>query len=144
MDGFALLDTPSVSNESRRPFSQDADGSLDPQERAEDLSFSYVTAWKEQTRGKAIGHYPVYAPQEIIHAAGALPVGIMGAWGLVDVDYADSRVQSFVCSVAASTLELGLTGRLAPFDGMVFTDICDVARNLSGVFTRNFPEMLVE
>lgn len=139
-----LLDTPLLSKESRRPSLRDADSSLDVQPRAEDLSFSYVTAWKEETGGRAIGHYPVYAPQEIIRAAGALPVGIMGAWGLVDVDYADSRVQSFVCSVAASTLELGLTGRLVPFDGMVFSDICDIARNLSGIFTRNFPEMLVE
>ncbi len=111
---------------------------------AEDLSFGYLRQWREETGGKAIGHFPVYAPQEIIHAAGALPVGVMGAWGLLDVDYADSRVQSFVCSVARSTLELGLTERLKQLDGMVFTDICDVARNLSGVWKRNFPDMMVE
>lgn len=113
-------------------------------ERAEDISFSYANAWKDETGGKVVGHFPVYAPQEIIHAAGALPVGIMGAWGLLDVDYADSRVQSFVCSITRSTLELGLTGRLEVLDGMVFTDICDVARNLSGVWRRNFSEMMVE
>ncbi|MEE9601120.1 MAG: 2-hydroxyacyl-CoA dehydratase [Thermoplasmata archaeon] len=113
-------------------------------ELAQDVSFSAVARWKEETGGKAIGHFPVFAPQEIIRAAGMLPVGVMGAWGLLEVDYADSRVQSFVCSVARTTLELGLTGRLKELDGMVFTDICDVARNLSGVWKRNFPEMLVE
>ncbi len=113
-------------------------------ERAEDLDFSYVARWKEETGGKALGHFPVYAPQEIIHAAGILPVGVMGTWGLLDVDYADSRMQSFVCSVSRSTLELGLTGHLANLDGMVFTDICDVARNLSGVWARNFPDTLVD
>ncbi|MFQ5837850.1 MAG: 2-hydroxyacyl-CoA dehydratase [Thermoplasmata archaeon] len=113
-------------------------------ELAEDLSLSHIARWKEETGGKAVGHFPVYVPQEIIHAVGALPVGVMGAWGLLDVDYADSRVQSFVCSVARSTLELGLTGRLELLDGMVFTDICDVARNLSGVWKRNFPKMMVE
>lgn len=113
-------------------------------QRAEDVGFDYVDRWKEETGGKALGHFPVYAPQELIHAAGILPVGVMGTWGLVDVDYADARMQSFVCSVSRSTLELGLTGRLEGLDGMVFTDICDVARNLSGVWARNFPDTLVE
>ncbi len=111
---------------------------------AEDLSLSYASRWKEETGGKAIGHFPVYAPQEVIHAAGCLPVGIMGAWGLLEVDYADSRVQSFVCSVTRSTLEMGLRGNTDVLDGMVFTDICDVARNLSGVWARNFPDVMVE
>jgi benzoyl-CoA reductase subunit C len=113
-------------------------------ELSEDVSFSYLDRWKDETGGKVVGHFPVYVPQEIIHAAGAMPVGIMGAWGLVEVDYADSMVQSFVCSVTRSTLELGLTGRLKALDAMVFTDICDVARNLSGVWKRNFPGMMVE
>ncbi len=111
---------------------------------AEDLSFSYVARWKEETGGRAIGHFPVYVPQEVIHAAELLPVGVMGGWGLLEVDYADSRVQSFVCSITRSTLELGLTGKLDLLDGMIFTDICDVARNLSGVWARNFPQMQVE
>lgn len=111
---------------------------------AEDVSFSYATRWKEATGGHAIGHFPVYAPQEVIHAAGCLPVGVLGAWGLLDVDYADSRMQSFVCSVSRSTLEMGLRGRTQALDGMVFTDICDVARNLSGVWARNFPGMMVD
>lgn len=111
---------------------------------AEDLSFSYVSRWKEKTGGKAIGHFPVYAPQEVIHAAGCLPVGVMGAGSLLEVDFADSRIQSFVCSVTRSTLEMGLRGKTDVLDGMVFTDICDVARNLSGVWARNFPDVMVE
>ncbi len=111
---------------------------------AEDLSFGYVSRWKEETGGRAIGHFPVYVPQEVIHAAGCLPVGIMGAWGLLEVDYADSRIQSFVCSVTRSTLEMGLRGNTGVLDGMVFTDICDVARNLSGVWARNFPQVMTE
>lgn len=114
----------------------------DVQDRAEDVAYAYVDEWKETTGRKAVGHFPVYTPRELIHAAGALPVGVMGAWGQVEVDYADARVQSFVCSIARSTLELGLTSRLDGLDGMVFTDICDVARNLSGVWGRNFPGLV--
>jgi benzoyl-CoA reductase subunit C len=39
---------------------------------------------------------------------------------------------------------LGLQGRLKDFDALVFHSICDVARNLSSVFVRNFPELHVE
>ena len=49
-----------------------------------------------------------------------------------------------MCSITRSTLELGLRGNLEAFDGLVFTNICDVARNLSGIFARNFPGKLVE
>jgi benzoyl-CoA reductase subunit C len=110
----------------------------------EDLGLGAVAAWKERTGGKVVGHFPVYAPAELLHAQGVLPVSLYGGWGRVEIDHADSRLQSFVCSITRSTLELGLTGRLGGFDGMVFTNICDVARNLSGVWTRNFPGMMME
>jgi benzoyl-CoA reductase subunit C len=104
-----------------------------------------VAAWKQAHPGaRAIGYFPVYVPAELIHAAGMLPVGVFGAGGAVEIDHADARIQSFVCSVSRSTLELGLTGRLDLLDGMVFGSICDVARNLSGIWQRNFAGRLVE
>ena len=105
---------------------------------ATDPTFPSVRAWKEKTGGKAVGYFPVFPPAEIIHAAGMLPVGVFGAGGAVEIDHADSRMQSFVCSISRSTLELGLTERVNCLDGMMFTTICDVARNLSGVWKRNF------
>ncbi len=105
---------------------------------ATDPAFPSVRAWKEKTGGKAVGYFPVFPPAEVIHAAGMLPVGVMGGGTRVEIDHADSRMQSFVCSISRSTLELGLTGRAQVLDGMVFTSICDVARNLSGVWKRNF------
>ena len=44
----------------------------------EDLSLTSVKQWKERTGGRAIGFMPIYAPRELVHAAGMLPVGIMG------------------------------------------------------------------
>jgi benzoyl-CoA reductase subunit C len=104
-----------------------------------------VAEWKKaHPGGRAIGYFPVYVPAELIHAAGMLPVGVFGAGGAVEIDHADARIQSFVCSISRSTLELGLTGRLDLLDGMVFGSICDVARNLSGIWQRNFPGQVVE
>jgi benzoyl-CoA reductase subunit C len=109
-----------------------------------DPNFESVTEWKSKNNGKVVGYFPVYSPQELIHAGGMLPVGIFGGGNKIEIDYADSRIQSFVCSISRSTLELGLTGRLKNFDGMLFSSICDVARNLSGVFKRNFPNKFVD
>lgn len=92
----------------------------------------------------AFAIFPVYAPQEIIHAAGLLPFGIFGAGTKIDITIADSRFQSFICSIAKSTLELFLQGHMDDFKGAVFSSICDTARNLASVVKRNVPEMYIE
>lgn len=110
-----------------------------------DLSFPTVKQWKAEHPGaKAIGYFPVYAPVEIIHAAGMLPVGLNGAGDRLDIQHADARFGSFICSIIKTTLELGLTGHLAPIDGMLFSTICDSARNLCFVMKRNFPDLFID
>ncbi len=91
-----------------------------------------------------VGVFPVYAPLEVIHAAGMLPVGLFGAGTQVEISHADSRFQSFICSIAKSTLELFLREDMKDFSGVVFSSICDVARNLASVVQRNVPDMYVE
>ncbi|MDO8631300.1 MAG: 2-hydroxyacyl-CoA dehydratase family protein, partial [Phycisphaerales bacterium] len=54
------------------------------------------------------GVFPIYAPLEVIHAAGLMPVGLFGAGGKIELSHAESRFQSFICSIAKSTLELFL------------------------------------
>jgi len=114
-------------------------------EIAQDPEFAAAKRWLERHPGKkAIGCFPVYCPVELVHASGMLPLGIIGAGNQIEITYADSRFQSFVCSIVKSTLELGLTNRLKFLDGMVFHSICDPARNLASVFQRNFPDMFVD
>ena len=114
-------------------------------ETLEASPLDYVALWKtEHPASKVVGCYPVYTPVEIIHAAGMLPVGIIGGGNRLEIAHADSRFQSFVCSIVKSTLELGLIGKLNCVDGMVFHSICDPARNLASVFKRNFPHMFIE
>jgi len=110
-----------------------------------DVSFATVRRWKaEHPDGKAIAYFPVYAPVEVIAAAGMLPVGLHGAGDQLELQHADARFGSFICSIVKTTLELGLTGRLAPFDGLLFSSICDSARNLCFVLKRNFPQLYVD
>lgn len=101
--------------------------------------------WKASHPGaKVVGCYPVYSPVELIHAAGMLPIGIIGGGNRLEIAHADSRFQSFVCSIVKSTLELAMVDKLAFVDGMVFHSICDPARNLGSVYKRNFPRLMVE
>ena len=45
----------------------------------EDLDFAAARQWKDAKPGrKVIGYMPVYVPCEIIHAAGMLPLGVLG------------------------------------------------------------------
>ena len=110
----------------------------------EDLNFDAVKEWKAAVPGrKAIGYMPVYVPRELIHAAGMLPVGILGGGDQIEVIQGDAYYQSYICRIPRSTIELGLTGRLDCLDGMLFPSICDVIRNLSGMWQMLFKDKYV-
>ena len=110
----------------------------------EDLDLNAVKQWKAREPGrKAIGYMPVYVPRELIHAAGMLPVGILGGGDQLEVIQGDAYYQSYICRIPRSTIELGLTGRLDCLDGMLFPSICDVIRNLSGMWQILFKDKYV-
>ena len=110
----------------------------------EDLNFSAVRAWKaaDPTR-RVVGYMPIYVPRELIHAAGMLPVGILGGGDQIEVIHGDAYFQSYICRIPRSTVELAVTGRLDFLDGMLFPSICDVIRNLSGMWQLMFPQLYV-
>ena len=111
----------------------------------EDLHFNAVKEWKAAAPGrKAIGYMPVYVPREIVHAAGMLPVGILGGGDQLEVIQGDAYYQSYICRIPRSTIEMGLTGRLDCLDGMLFPSICDVIRNLSGMWQIMFKDKYVK
>lgn len=108
----------------------------------EDLRFTAAREWKAAVPGrKVIGYMPVYVPRELIHAAGMLPLGIMGGGDNLEVIHGDAYYQSYICRIPRSTIELGISGRLDFVDGMLFPSICDVIRNLSGMWKMLFPQV---
>lgn len=116
---------------------------LRAQQLYDDLSLDAVRAWKQAAGGKAVGHLPIYVPRELIHAAGMLPVGIVGGGDRMEIIRGDAYFQSYICHIPRSTIELALSGRLDALDGMLFPSICDVIRNLSGMWTMLFPDRYV-
>ena len=110
----------------------------------EDLDYTAVREWKAAEPGrKVIGYLPVYVPEELIHAAGMLPLGIMGGGDQLEVIHGDAYYQSYICRIPRSTIELGVSKRLDFVDGMLFPSICDVIRNLSGMWKLMFPDVYV-
>jgi benzoyl-CoA reductase subunit C len=109
-----------------------------------DLSLDCVREWKAEAPGRlAMGHLPIAVPRELIHAAGMLPVGIVGGGDRLEIIRGDAYFQSYICHIPRSTIELALSGRLDALDGMLFPSICDVIRNLSGMWRLLFPDRYV-
>jgi len=107
-----------------------------------DLSFASVHDWKRKTGGLAIGYMPIYVPCELFHAQEVLPVGVMGGGDGMEIIRGDAYYQSYICHIPRSTIEMGLNGSLDCLDGMIFPAICDVIRNLSGMWKLQFPDKL--
>jgi benzoyl-CoA reductase subunit C len=99
----------------------------------EESDYSAARRWKE-SGGGIVGHFQVYFPEEIAHAAGLLPVKICGA--SVEATQADSRFGSYLCSILKTSLELAMSDRL-DLDLFVTHPICDAARNLAPIWGRN-------
>ncbi len=108
----------------------------------EDLEFSAAREWKSAAPGrKVIGYMPIYVPRELIHAAGMLPLGIVGGGDRLEVIHGDAYYQSYICRIPRSTIDLAISGRLDFVDGMLFPSICDVIRNLSGMWKVMYPHV---
>ncbi len=99
--------------------------------------FEAARKWKERTSGKVIGHLLPDVPEEIIHAAGALPVAIEGA--SVSVSHSQAHIPGYTCAHAMGALELGLRGDLELLDGMVIPYVCDTTRNLFHIWNHCVP-----
>ncbi len=99
----------------------------------EDPAYPTVQRWRARG-GKVVGHFQVYSPQEIVHAAGMLPVKVRGA--PLEPTEADAHFGSYLCSILKTSLELALSGRLE-LEMFVSHPICDAARNLAAIWGRN-------
>src|SRR5450759_6015438 len=110
----------------------------------EDLDFSVVRRWlDEHPNGKAGGYLPVYAPREVLHATGFLPVGIHGAGDRLEIIRGDAFYQSYICHLPRSVIELAQSGRLDMLSAVLFPSTCDVIRNLSGMWKLLYPDVYV-
>ncbi len=108
----------------------------------EDPEYPGLQRWlKANPDGLVLGHFQVYFPEEIAHAAGMFPLKMMGADTSVQIRQADACIAAFVCSILRTSLEQALSGRLQRLAIYVTHPICDAARHLNGVWARQLPDV---
>jgi bzd-type benzoyl-CoA reductase N subunit len=90
---------------------------------------------------RAIGYLCTYVPEEILQAAGFVPVRLLKANDAIA--HADAHLQSYCCALARSALDQALAGKLGFLEGMVFPHTCDTLQCLADVWRVNFPELFV-
>lgn len=104
-------------------------------EQVIDRPSEYCWLLKTQSHRKIIGSLCSYTPEEIIHAAGALPFRIFGHAD--STIHADGHLQAYCCSLARTTLEQVLSRELDFLDGTVFPHTCDTMQRLSDIWRLN-------
>jgi benzoyl-CoA reductase subunit C len=82
----------------------------------------YAKAWKERTGGKVMGYFCTYVPEEILHAAGVLPVRILGSHEPQDVT--EPHIFGMFCPFCRDCLAQGLKGRYDYLDGIMIAQSC--------------------
>ncbi len=85
-----------------------------------------VKASMKATGKKAVGCFPYYTPDEIIYAAGLLPVGLWG--GQTEIKLADKYLQSFCCSIMRINVEQGIKGMYDFLSAIVIPAYCDTMK----------------
>ncbi len=138
-----MLDVTERSNGTAAAATEELEAIVEEcRELVADDSYPRVRRWlQEHPGGKVLGHFQVYFPEELAHAAGMLPIKILGAPSQLQIRQADARIAAFVCSIVRSSLELALSGRLDFLSLFVTHPICDAARHSCGVWARNFPDL---
>ena len=79
---------------------------------------------------KVFGWLCTYVPEEIIHAAGILPVRVTGYSQEMELEDGNAYLYINNCSFSRSCLQMGLRGEYEFLDGMVAGSTCDGARRL--------------
>ncbi|WAW14675.1 2-hydroxyacyl-CoA dehydratase subunit D [Peptostreptococcus equinus] len=81
---------------------------------------------------KVVGCLPVYTPEEIIHAAGMVPMAIWG--GNTEIEKAKQYFPAFACSIMQSTLEFGLKGSYDGLSAVIIPGMCDTLITMSQIW----------
>ncbi|MGC9336159.1 MAG: 2-hydroxyacyl-CoA dehydratase, partial [Anaerolineae bacterium] len=92
--------------------------------------------WAARYPGRrAMGYLCTYVPQEMIHAAGFVPIRIRG--NTSPLRHADAHLQSFTCALCRSTLDQLLSGQLGPLAGAVLAHSCDAMQAQADLWRMN-------
>ena len=90
-----------------------------------------LAAFKAEGK-KVIGVLPYYAPEELVYAAGMVPMGIWGS-NKKTISRAKEYCATFYCTIAQLALEMLLDGTMDELDGLITPTICDTLSCVPGI-----------
>jgi bcr-type benzoyl-CoA reductase subunit C len=93
-----------------------------------------VQDYETRTGKKAVGCFPPYTPEEIVHAAGMLPVGLWG--GQVEINRARVVLPAFACSIIQSVKEFELMGKYDNLAAVLVPSPCDTLKAIGQKWSR--------
>ena len=82
--------------------------------------------YREETGRGAVGCFPAYTPEPIVHAAGLLPLGLWG--GHIELDKVRAWLPSFACSLMQANMELQLQGAYDGLEAVLIPTLCDTLK----------------
>lgn len=98
------------------------------QEATETIVNPEMKKWIEQG-GKVMGYFCSYGPEEVITAAGILPIR-MRATGSTSTELADAYLSNINCSFCRHCFNMGLQGDYDFIEGLVWLNNCDHVRRI--------------
>jgi bzd-type benzoyl-CoA reductase N subunit len=84
------------------------------------------------TNSVPIGFFCPYVPEELIHAAGALPFRLMGT--PIKMSHVQAHLPPNCCHLVKSSLESLLQGELDFLKGIIFSHTCDSMQGLADIW----------
>ena len=97
----------------------------------------YAQEWQRRTGGKVVGYLCAYVPEEVLYAAGALPVRVLGEQQLQDLT--DSHIFAMFCAYCRDVLGQGLLGKYDYLNGIVLAHVCAHIRQTYESWRRHLP-----
>jgi Benzoyl-CoA reductase/2-hydroxyglutaryl-CoA dehydratase subunit, BcrC/BadD/HgdB len=88
-----------------------------------------IEDYEKETGKGAVGIMPVYAPEELVHATGYLPIGMWG--GQKQISKARAYLPAFACSIMQTVMEMEVEGVYDGLKAVLFSVPCDTLKCLS-------------
>jgi bcr-type benzoyl-CoA reductase subunit C len=88
-----------------------------------------------KTGKKSVGCFPPYNPEEIVHAAGMLPIGLWG--GQVELKRVREVFPAFACSILQSSKELEMRGDYDILAAVIVPSPCDTLKAIGQKWSRS-------
>lgn len=88
-----------------------------------------ISEYINKNNKKAVGMVPLFGPEELVDAAGMLPVGLWGGYN-VEIDLAKQYFPAFCASMVNVIMELGLNGTYNMLSTVIIPGMTDTLNSL--------------